>query len=203
MPINEEDIIAGLEEGIYRARRRYGRWSNGYRLRVEHPLVVNIAGSLFERLPERESLRLEEPLSRIRRLSGAPPVRGRPRGGRRRSHRADIVLFNESGSPDSVVEVKRGWDTQACRADLNRLRDLVHTCGAQREGSLRYGFLAVFRQARNGKLNERIRNMERVVDEWSDGLPTTVDTRVGRIREREFSDGRWQYTSYCVAISLP
>ena len=64
-------------------------------------------------------------------------------GRSREEKRADIVILDRNERPTCVVEVKRYWDKTTCFGDLERIRDLVLRCGAQHNGSLKRGFLAV------------------------------------------------------------
>ena len=199
--MNRPDIVAGIHDGIEVASERYRILSKGYRLRVEYPLVVNIAESLDGCLSESESLRYEVKFKEILRLSGAAPAPGAVRRVLRGSRRADLVLFNRVSNPICVVEVKRRWNAKACRRDIRRLHALLLNGGSNRGGSLRHGFLAVLRQGRGESLDPQIQSMTRMVETWTHDWQEGVRISSGTAQRDEFKDGWWWHTSFCVAIS--
>lgn len=199
--MNSDDIVAGIHAGIHVASEEYKTLSNGHRLRVEYPLVVKIAESLDQCLSESESLRYEVKFRDILKLSGAASAPGAVRRVLRGNRRADIVSFNGAGNPICVVEVKRRWSAEGCRRDIARLRALLLAGGLNREGSLRHGFLAVFRQGRGESLDPQVERMREQVERWTHNWQETVCVRNGTAQRDEYRDGWWWHTSFCVAIS--
>ena len=186
--MNLPEFFTSLEEGIFTASINYGRWSNGHRLRLECPLVVNVAEALHGRLGQSESLRLEVPFHEIHEQSEALAPEGQDHNVLQGNRYADIVLFNTDGRPVYTVEVKRLWNLGGCRNDLERLRGLVRACGRQRNGSLRHGILAIFCQWRRGELEQRIENMENEVDgltnNWEENIFCRAACKTLRDSER-------------------
>lgn len=146
MAITKSGIVEAIQEGTSVANAKYERWSNGSWITdagVEGLMVTYIAEAVNKRQEEYESLNLEVSFEYIKRSSIANVARGRKHKTLRGRNRADIVLFNRSYRPTCIIEVKRLWNADQCWKDLERIRDLIHTCSHWREGTLRRGFLTM------------------------------------------------------------
>ena len=170
MAIRRHEIVEAIHAGTKTANGNYKRWSRGWTLKdsgVEGLLAVEIARKLHKNLSKSESLLFEVPFKTIIEWSGAPTV-GRKLTTLKGTKRPDIVLFNRDGRPTCVIEVKRQVVTRGqIERDLDRLRDIVSKCAKQKGGTLKRGYLAIFRQGPSKtlrrwideyfELNEKIR----------------------------------------------
>ena len=135
-------IVESVLEGIQAANKLYEKWSMGWWTTdsgVEGHVVSEVARNLYRQRDNGQSLLMEVPFSDIRQWSEARRRRGPRRETLRGRRRADIVVFDREDSPAVVIEIKRRWTVGPCVEDLERIRDLIITCGPGQKGSLGMG----------------------------------------------------------------
>ena len=145
MTINKQTVINAVLKGIVLANLRLEKWSHGAWVcdyGVEGFIGAQVAAVLRNEQDDKESLLLEVPFKEIREFSNAYRNPGRPKNVLKDRNRADIVLFNHSNRPVHVIELKRCWNTSSCFGDIERVLALLETCSNQKNGSLRYGYVA-------------------------------------------------------------
>ena len=216
---NRSAIRGAILQGVRKANLDYEQWSRGWWLSdsgVEGLMVATIARKLVSKFSADESLLMECPFDYIEEWSEANPRPGRPpktlKGKGKR--RADIVLFDGTGSPTWVVEVKRKWDKTQCFGDLERVRDLVLRYGPQRTGTLRGGFLAMMlakKESRSKSADERVLEqagkIKKAITSEFDPKGLTLRCRRSEVRNlpKEFREDTedWAHVSLSIEIASP
>ena len=209
-------IRDAILDGVHTANVKYEKWSNGWWVTdsgVEGLVVAYVAKALNKVLSSSESIAMELPLSAIQEWSKASRPRGRPRGTLTGRKRADIVILDRKQRPTCVVEVKRYWDKTTCFGDLERIRDLVLRCGAQHNGSLKRGFLAVtlFKKALHGRsagrrTKEHAVQIQRIVREEFPLEGLTLECKIGKVRDfpekyqEVWEEPYWAHAGLCIEL---
>lgn len=146
MTISKEAVIKAVFRGMTTANTSFEEWSKGSWVSdygIEGFMVAHVVAALREEQDKGESLLLEATFKEIREYSGAVRRPGRPKKVLKDGYRADITLLDQYDRTVHVIEVKRNWEKTTCSHDIERLLALLETCGRQRSGSLKYGFLAL------------------------------------------------------------
>ena len=146
MAIGKRAAVDAVLRGISAGNAKYEEITSGSWLTdsgAEGFMAAHVAHALSNEMKKDGSLLVEAPFAGIREWSGAGRRRGRPREVLRGRRRVDIVLFDRQGRPTHVVELKRHWNPSRCYTDIQRLRDLLHACAGEMDGSLKYGLLGL------------------------------------------------------------
>lgn len=214
MTITKDAVVDAVLRGIATANVRLEDWSRGAWVTdygVEGFMVAQIAAALRKAQDERESLVIEAPFDDLREYSGAARPPGRPRKVLQGSRRADIALFDRRGRTVHVIEVKRKWEKGRCFEDIERLLALLNACARQKDGSLKYGFLALpivewastWREVKE-KVDAKVDGIHQDIG-GSFGIERrAMQSRRGRLRrypERYGACGEWAAAAFCVAFS--
>lgn len=215
MPIRKVAIVKAIQEGTSVANYTYESWSNGSWITdagVEGLLVTYIAEAVSKRQDKCESLNLEVSFREIKKSSRAKVARGRKPKAVGEGNKADIVLFNRPYRPTCVIEVKRLWNTDQCLKDLERIRDLIHTCSHRKAGSLRRGFLAMMiakqatkRKSADLRIKEQSCKIMKIIDNNFERRGQNITPYLGAaegIRD-EFKElyGDWKSASFCIELA--
>ena len=215
MAITKGGIVEAIQEGTSVANARYESWSNGSWITdagIEGLMVTYIAEAVSKRQEDYESLNLEVSFVEIRESSNAKVARGRKHKTLSGRNRADIVLFNRFYRPTCVIEVKRLWNADQCWKDLERIRDLIHTCSHRREGTLRRGFMTMM----IAKEATKTKSADLRIEEQSNKIMELIDidfkSRGQDIRfymgqtegtGEQFEElyGDWKSASFCIELA--
>ena len=175
-------------------------------------MVTYIAEAVRKRQEKYESLNLEVSFAEIRKSSSAKVARGRKPKALSERNRADIVLFNSFYRPTCVIEVKRLWNADRCWKDLQRIRDLIHTCCHKRAGTLRRGFLVLM----IAKEATKTKSAELRIEEQSNKIKNLIGSKFKRRGQNiafylsetdgigeQFKElyGDWMSASFCIELA--
>ena len=178
-------LVAKVALGaINSANVKYEMWSKGWWVGdsgVEGLMTANIAEALALIQENDESLVMELEFQYIVSESGVKLTKENIEAlGPNR--RVDIALFDRSGAPAFVIEVKRLWTPSDCYSDLKRLRDLIRTLSTKSGGSLKSGFLATMLAK---KATTNLTAVERIEQEFykiEEGLESSFDHKEQTIK---------------------
>ena len=215
MAITRSGIVEAIQEGTSVANAKYESWSNGPWITdvgVEGLMVTYIEEAVNKRQEEYESLNLEVSFEEIKRSSSAKVARGRKHKTLSGKNRADIVLFNRLYRPTCIIEVKRLWNTDQCWKDLERIRDLIHTCCYKRKGTLRRGFLAMMiaKEAMKTKsadlrIEEQSNKITKLINSDFKNCGQDITFYLGQSKgisktfKKQFGD--WRSASFCIELA--
>ena len=208
--IVKKDLIKAIHEGVRKAHRDFDSLSNGYWIADPHIggtegfLVSKIFREISGHMGDDENLIVELQFGHIEEWSGARPTRGRRRQDMSKGRRVDISLFNKKGDPIHVIEVKRNWVEGTCKKDIEKLKELLHRTSLWKEGSLKSGYLVVYRQRMNRPyLDEKMDEVEEYVRDLNiKEMNVKFDRKVRRAeRDRDGYWQDWQYGSHIIELS--
>lgn len=164
--MNKQALIDGILETLKAANLRYQDYSDGLWVDdqgAEGFLVVELMHRLIDtgrRHTPEVFVTMEESFGTLADWAGARRNRGRPPAILQDSQRVDITLWRgarntETYYPYGVIEVKRRWQNDACKRDLQRLQALMQAYGGDRDGSVAFACLAVFLRSARDELPQR------------------------------------------------
>lgn len=202
-----EDCERTVLNAIYKANKRYARWSGGAWVSdagVESVICHEIAEE-FSTHPKWGdwSVELEVGYACILEMSGAAPRPGRPPDLLRGTARADIVVSDAKRRPKYVVEVKRAWNSYAVWDDGRRLCTILERGNLAAGGTLRAGLLAVFNvQPPNARREpEAIAMRQREVGDELKAWELKIRHQVGKWEWMESDEGKWGCQGLCTSLS--
>lgn len=141
-----QSVAVACCEALAESQERYSRWTGGVNMRAApESFVQTMIGEKLYGAGAR--IRLEAPVSAIRALIGAGTEEvdtdGDARGGR-----IDVAVYFKGAAkaPRFIVEVKKLPNARGWKADVERIRDLMHHVQAIK-GGLLVGYTAALGQA--------------------------------------------------------
>lgn len=196
MSITIAEIHRSIHGGARGANKKYTKWSKGLWLNdsgVESLLVCEIAERLYQAQSDTERLWLELSFGNILDLFEV-----RNRREINIHQRVDIALLDRNKRPKFIVEVKREWNNNYVRNDLDKIKNLVQNCPLSR------GFLAVFMAHRvaHQDMQRRIEDGTNFAKNYGVENNISVHITEDKIYESEDKDGRlWQSSSLSIEMS--
>ena len=210
--IVKKDLIKAIHEGVRKAHRDFDSLSNGHWIAdldsggTEGFLVSKIFLEINQDMEDDENLILELQFDHIERWSDALPTPGRRRQDMSKGNRVDISLFNKSGNPIHVIEVKRKWVEETCKRDIEKLKELLRRTSSRKEGSLKSGYLVVYHQRMNRPyLDEKMDEVEEYIRDLNiKEMNVKFYRKMWRAKRDRYGDGDWQdwqYGSHIIELS--
>lgn len=179
--MDRDDVVAALHTGMGDAVRDFHAWTDGGSIEdwgVESLLTAACARALAEasrRTATGPILTLEQTFAGVVEYSRRWPGAGRPTKAAKAikdkpTGRVDIVVWNRSGTPRAVIEIKRSDTIAGLKDDAERIAAFICTAGRLYEGSIRYGAVAtlVHASTKGKRLKGKVRLRREAIGQIAD-----------------------------------